>query len=132
MFACHDVLATIDWNSSDFSIYNARISLAFQPLLLANNPTADAAAHQSQQSPATQPIQESAGAHTQYNTGLVLVMVAERLLDQQAAHRQVGGDPAIETGQETAQLLSIAISQQSIQETVSGNCRTDRWDLRKN
>ena len=54
---------------------------------------------------------------------LVFVMVAEHLLDQQAAHRQVGGDPAIEIGQETAQLLSIAVSQQSIQETVSASCR---------
>ena len=45
------------------------VSFAFQPLQLGNNPTAAAAAHQSQQSPATVPIQESAGAHTQYNTG---------------------------------------------------------------
>ena len=45
------------------------VQSAFQALQLGNNPLAAAAAYQSRQSPATQPIQESAGAHTQYNTG---------------------------------------------------------------
>ena len=45
------------------------VSSAFQPLNLGQNPTAAAAAHQSQQSPASVPIYASAGAHTQYNSG---------------------------------------------------------------
>ena len=71
--------------------------------------------------------------HTLSTTqALVFVMVAERPIDQPQAyaHSQVGGDPVTETSQETAQLLDIAVSQQSIQETVSANSRADRWDLR--
>ena len=47
------------------------VQSSFQPLQLGNNPLAASAARQSQKSPATQtqPIQESAGLHTQYSTG---------------------------------------------------------------
>ena len=59
--------------NQQFSFPMQGVQSAFQPLQLGHTPLAAAAAHQSQQSPATptptQPIQSPAGAHSQYSTG---------------------------------------------------------------
>ena len=129
---CHDVFSsTTHGQRPQFPFPMQGVQSAFQPLQLANNPRAAAPliSHSSHQ-----PLNRFRNqlVHTLSTTqALVFVMVAERPFGQQAAHIQVGGDPAIATGQKVVQPLSITVSQQFIPETMSANSRADRWDLRK-
>ena len=75
---CHDVLSapTTVMEFNNFRSH-ARFAVNFPAIAFGSNPLAAAAAHQSQQSPASsirtqtieQPIQSSAGAHQQYPAG---------------------------------------------------------------